>query len=327
MKQARMRRTRRVPKTAVALLRHPSRTTRELFRMLEEATEHSPERRFHRAMRLLTGLDVDLTLARDGLTWLFPPSDDGIADGLFDQGSYSGSELRAIAEFIDRTRPGKSWFIDAGANIGTTTIPMARAGYRVLAIEPVPATARYLKANAMRNGVEDRVVLIEAAIACRDEVLIAISADAGHSEVVATADDPPAFAGISRHRETISVPGIGLDASLSRVGIDPESVAIVWSDTQGSEISLIRTGSALWQVGVPLFMEFWPSGLQKHGGVEPLVAEAARYFDAFIPSSVLVDGGWIPQPLSDLHRLATQVRFTDVLLLPRVRLAETSENS
>ena len=58
---------------------------------------------------------------------------------------------------------------------------------------------------------------------------------------------------------------------LSAEGVAPDDVAIVWSDTQGSELATIETGDALWTAGVPLFSEFWVDGLDAHGGIDAAV--------------------------------------------------------
>jgi len=48
--------------------------------------------------------------------------------------------------------------LDTFAGIGYFTLPMARAGARVTAVERNPAAFEYLLENAVRNGVTDRVV-------------------------------------------------------------------------------------------------------------------------------------------------------------------------
>jgi len=60
-------------------------------------------------------------------------------------------------------RPGDT-FIDAGANIGTVTIPAAVAGVRVIAYECAAENIRFLSAAIAANGVEDRVTVCKAAL-------------------------------------------------------------------------------------------------------------------------------------------------------------------
>ena len=58
--------------------------------------------------------------------------------------------------------------LDMFAGIGYFTLPMARAGAQVTAVEHNPTAFRYLVENAMRNGVDDRVHPYRAD--CRDVV-------------------------------------------------------------------------------------------------------------------------------------------------------------
>lgn len=74
--------------------------------------------------------------------------------------------LQVIArEYGELGTPGVT-ILDIGANIGTFTCWLAREGaWRVVAVEPVPATMRYLKANLDLNKAvtADRVIPLEVA--------------------------------------------------------------------------------------------------------------------------------------------------------------------
>jgi tRNA wybutosine-synthesizing protein 2 len=73
----------------------------------------------------------------------------------------------------ERTRMGEvtaegERVLDPFAGVGYFTLPMARAGARVTAVERNPAAFQYLLENAMRNGVTDRVEAYRGD--CRDVV-------------------------------------------------------------------------------------------------------------------------------------------------------------
>ena len=84
-----------------------------------------------------------------------------------------GAKLRQLAgrhepgvqsSIAERLRPG-SCFIDVGADVGFFSLLAARLagpGGRVVAIEPVPANADLIKANAMLNRF-DNVTIVTAA--------------------------------------------------------------------------------------------------------------------------------------------------------------------
>ncbi len=329
---------RRAAAAAALVARHPKRAYRALYHAASApaaapAEAPSADDAFERAMLLLLGTDVGLTFERDGVTWTVPPGHDGIAEELFHSGEYSGGTLAAIAAYLAAERPAHGWIVDVGANIGTSTIPFARSGFHVLAIEPVPAALRFLHTNIDANGLRERVRVIEGAIATGvDDVLIAVSTSLGNSEVIGSPSDTPGFDDKYGRATEVRVPAFRLDATLAAAGVDPSSVAIVWADTQGSETAVIETGADLWAAGVPLFAEFWLHGLELQGGLDRFFEAASAHFTGFIDASRhgfrIVDALDSPdrtrgaaRAMGELPAFASEVasypgRYSDVLLLP-----------
>ncbi len=71
------------------------------------------------------------------------------------------------SQMADRVKEGER-VLDMFAGIGYFTLPMARAGASVTAIERNPASFSYLMENVMRNGVQDSVETYRAD--CRDVI-------------------------------------------------------------------------------------------------------------------------------------------------------------
>jgi FkbM family methyltransferase len=69
-------------------------------------------------------------------------------------------------EYNLRSFNGNGWALDIGGYLGGVGIGLAldNPGLRVLIVEPVPDNIRLIKDNIARNGVGDRVELIEGAI-------------------------------------------------------------------------------------------------------------------------------------------------------------------
>jgi FkbM family methyltransferase len=69
-------------------------------------------------------------------------------------------------EYGLRSFNGNGWALDIGGYLGGVGIGLAldNPGLRVLIVEPVPDNIRLIKDNIARNGVGDRVELIEGAI-------------------------------------------------------------------------------------------------------------------------------------------------------------------
>lgn len=73
------------------------------------------------------------------------------------------SDCTAIARLLRGGSPDGCLFADIGANLGSCSLQMAREGFAVLALEPSPATAALLRASVLRNGLESRIEVVQAA--------------------------------------------------------------------------------------------------------------------------------------------------------------------
>eukprot|EP00439_Symbiodinium_sp_Y106_P032139 s4177_g3.t2 len=73
------------------------------------------------------------------------------------------SDCTAIARLLRGGSADGCLFADVGANLGSCSLQIAREGFAVLALEPSPATAALLKASVLRNGLESRIEVVQAA--------------------------------------------------------------------------------------------------------------------------------------------------------------------
>jgi len=279
------------------------------------------------ALFMLAGKGDTLSFRRGGTYWHAPVRDRYITPALLAGGGYQQAELDGLVRWL-RWRgllsgPG-SVIVDVGANIGTSSIPLARAtGLSVLAVEPAPDNLALLRRNVDDNGLSGRVVCIQAAIATRrGDVCLALDpTNCGGHEIDDFLD--PAISVRPSGRSEIAVPAMPLETIVERGGSSPDRVALVWSDTQGCEQQVIETGARLWKAGVPLFIEVWPAGLRRHGGVAGLLGAADRHFRAVVMADDLrTRGPWaVERPLTALASVIPRLRgalgATNALLLPR----------
>ena len=150
--------------------------------------------------------------------------------------------------------------MDVGANAGTTAIPLAQRGFRVLAIEPVPRTLAYLLENVRDNGLDGLVTGVQAAISRPGpRVDMVLGGGLGQSEVRLSSDQETLVDSQYRVTASVSVPAAGLSEILDDHAVATNEVAFVWCDTQGSETEVIASGTELWSSGVPLYAELWPA--------------------------------------------------------------------
>lgn len=275
------------------------------------------------ALQLLRGDAEQLTFRRDGLLWTVFVWDTGVAKYLYSEGNYQGSEVHGLLAWLrhhGHAPTKESWVIDVGANIGTTSIPVAReTGARVLAIEPIDDNARLLRQNALQNGYGERIVCVEAAVADEPgEVEMVLSlTNSGGAEIKSGAARQ-GFGEVTASHRTVKVPVRTLEQLIDQHEVDPGQVAVVWSDTQGAEAGVIAGGGKLWSAGTCLFAELWPRGLQSQGGVARLVSEASQHFDRFVPCENLqpTDAARPIGELTSFISVLGEDEFTNALFLP-----------
>ena len=229
---------------------------------------------------------------RDGLTWEVAVGD-VVGESIYLDGGYATEEMDAVLSWL-ATRMG-STVIEVGANVGTTTLPLARAGYRVIAIEPVPRTFAMLARNVEANDLADRVRGVNRAIATTcGQVEMWVTRGTGVSEMVA-GDTPPGFSvygpAFDDAKRRVTVEGDRLDHLLDAADVALDDVALVWSDTQGSETSVIETGAPMWAAGAPLYAEVAPWLLEPCGGIDAFVGSAERHFGRFLARDALIGRG------------------------------------
>lgn len=79
---------------------------------------------------------------------------------------YTGLHEFADMGFLLHLLRGGDLFVDVGANVGSySVLAAAVVGAEAVACEPVPATVAELRANLRLNGIEERVEVVEAAVA------------------------------------------------------------------------------------------------------------------------------------------------------------------
>lgn len=144
-------------------------------------------------------------------------------------GSYETGLQAASRDWI---RPGMVIY-DAGANIGYTSILMARqtgqAG-KVFAFEALPANLERLRANLELNGLQDRVTVIPAAVVeAVGQVEFLVSRSGGMGKASGSAGrQEPLYTG------SIQVDGIALDEFVFQQGQPPPD--LVKLDIEGGEV-------------------------------------------------------------------------------------------
>jgi len=152
-------------------------------------------------------------------------------------------------------------YIDIGANIGLTTIPIAKnPNVKCVAFEPEPVNFANLTLNIAANCFHDNVVTHGAGVLDRRCVMdLEIGEGNLGDHRVHRSDSPGEFG--EQRRQIIQVPGVTLDEIIGEVNL-PLAVKI---DTQGAEPLVVAGGLRTLAKAELLIMEFWPYGMARLG--------------------------------------------------------------
>ena len=266
-----------------------------LRRLLRPGEGDRRQRFFAEAARYTDHVSVEA----DGFTFLVPTGDAAAGERFFK--TRSGSEFVVLRRACERIAP-RGAFVDVGANIGTTTLPALRYFERALAVEAEPRNAALLRANVALNGLQDRVVVREAACSSHEgEVELLLSEKHGGHAV----------GHAKRGARTLPVPAARLDTLVEDAGLGAADVGLVWMDVGGYEEEVLTGAARIRDLGVPLVVEV---RARTALAVERLLSERySRAVDLRDEAELPIAG------LADyLRRLAGRGgrKFTDVLLLP-----------
>jgi len=190
-------------------------------------------------------------------------------------------------------------FLDIGANIGLTTIPIARNRHICChAFEPDPDNFDLLQENVRHNGGSNVRLHNVALFSDTTSLTLALSPDnRGNHRIQQSSLD---FR--DQDRKTINVRGDRLDAILD-VGCVETPLAIK-IDAEGSEYQIYKGGRNVIRLADLVIMEYWPYGVKT---VEGNTDEMIRMIEEDFDYATILDEG---QPFAphDLTRCSNIVR-------------------
>lgn len=183
-------------------------------------------------------------------------------------------------------------FLDIGANIGTTSIPVVMdCGFAGgIAIEPEPANFELLRDSVIVNHMESRIRCVN----------VALSDSVGRGEMelcpVNRGDHrlrtPNGVVGDGIYHETsrevVPVETTTFDALVADGTIPLDSLGVVWIDTQGHEGHVLRGARKLLESEVPVVVEYWPYALSRAGGLESFENIVSENYTHFVDTRAAV---------------------------------------
>ena len=236
-------------------------------------------------------------------------------DPYFQSAEQHALGLDGLAALVAAQVPRASTVVDVGANIGLSTILLARSVQRVIAFEPSPVNLDYLRRNLASNGITN-VGVVAAAVSDRPRTLRFHVAQFGAGSHVVAAGHV-----MSDAIATIEVPAVTLDEALT------VPVSLLKIDAEGHEPDVLAGARAVLERDKPLiFTEINVWCLSAFAGHSPgaFVRTLFRAFDVGTPQP---DGTVVPLPdgYGFLHDLVVRKQgMADVVLRPRPDVAMPS---
>jgi FkbM family methyltransferase len=205
----------------------------------------------------------------------------------------------ALFEHVFAERDGT--YIDIGANIGLTVIPIARnSRVNCYAFEPEPTNFRHLSENVLVNCRARNVRLFNVALYDREaSVPFEIAACHSGDHRISLAQDEGELDEHSRNR--ISVQAKRLDDLITEAS-DPIAVKI---DVQGAEPFVIAGGRGIMSRASLLALEFWPYSMRRMRG--DLGAELAFLCEHFRDGSINQGDSDLAPTWQPIHSVAERL--------------------
>lgn len=184
--------------------------------------------------------------------------------------------------------PGECIFLDVGANIGGCSLPAAKLGFHVLAVEPSPGLARRLQAAVQRNSFAHLVTVIEVAAdrTRRQGFLACPPGESAICQVHHNGTDVYERINVLTEPQTV-VQSVALDNVIGSIRHRGE-VCAVKVDVEGSEADALLGLAKTLEVARPtLFLDLHPWELNQRGSSSEHVIDflVVRGYTRFEPLS------------------------------------------
>ena len=218
------------------------------------------------------------------------PGDTAVFARYAQTGSYDKLNNDLVGAFFRKY--GSGTFIDIGANIGLTTIPVAQnPTIQCFAFEPEPVNFENLAANISANCCHGNVTIKQVALFDRTSIIEFEAAEGNLGDHrIRLSNQPGQYH--EQERRIIKVKAISLDEVIGEIS-GPLAVKI---DTQGAEPFVIGGGRQVLAKAGLLILEFWPYGAARlDGDLKTVIDFLEKTFDQI--SIIHGEDDSLPDPL------------------------------
>lgn len=187
------------------------------------------------------------------------------------EGNWSPKTIAMVKDVFGASKKGT--YLDIGANIGLTAVPIAASGIKTIAFEAVPANAAFLRRNAAVNGAGAHIEIIDAALLDKaGEVTFELSPTNHGDHRFRNANEMSLMD--EAQWQTIAVPAHALDSFADRI----TGPVVMKLDVQGAEPLVYRGGKSVFDRLDVLICEISPYAMARMQ-VDP--ADFFAYFGGF----------------------------------------------
>ena len=191
------------------------------------------------------------------------------------------------------------YFLDLGANIGTTGIYFTKKiapNLKLLAFEPDPENFKLLRANLILNDAEKNTLAENYGLGAEEKELTMYRdvENPGHNGMYSQSEGAAS--------ETVKV--ITLDKYFADRKLSAADVKYIWIDTEGFEPQvLLGAQNILRENPAPIFMEFNPQFWQSSGFYDKMLELLTELYASFVWSYESIQKGKIiVRPIEDLRK-------------------------
>lgn len=191
------------------------------------------------------------------------------------------------------------YFLDLGANIGTTSIYVKKQkgdGWKVIAIEACRENYDLLRVNCILNHMED----------IRTE-WFALSDQSGKASLQYEDGNPGGTCVVEDSDIIGEISTVRLDDYIIKMGIEKKDIHYIWMDVEGFEPKVMKGGwNVLSSRKIAMVHEFTPSYYEKMGTMEWYYDNIGKLYEYFIDMDLYIRKG-----LEEVHSISEIRRFTD----------------
>ena len=218
----------------------------------------------------------------EGLSYVATAKDNIIMRVMYvDRINYAAGTMKRFHELTQKyygVDDNSGYFLDLGANIGTTGIYFIKKlapNLKLFAFEPDAENFKMLSVNLLLNDMEDKATIVKCGLGNKfDEMTMYRDlGNPGHNSLVDKRNGIPT--------ETIKI--MPLDAYFAENNIAAQDVKYIWIDTEGFEPQVILGAkNLLAENPAPIFMECNLNPWDNSGLFEDFMALLTKYYTHFI---------------------------------------------